>query len=53
MGEEQQTPDWLLKELETMKERIVCLEREVRCTHLFKNYDDYMECVRCNQRKGF
>jgi hypothetical protein len=36
-----------------MQERIMCLEREVRCTHLFKNYDDYMMCVHCEQKKGF
>ena len=39
--------------IHTMQERIMCLEREVRCTHLFKNYDDYMMCVHCEQKKGF
>ena len=36
-----------------MQERIMRLEREVRCTHLFKNYDDYVMCVRCEQKKVF
>lgn len=39
--------------IHTMQERILCLEREVRCTHLFKNEQDYMQCVHCNQKKGF
>ncbi len=39
--------------INTMQERILCLEREVRCTHLFKNEQDYMQCVHCNQKKGF
>lgn len=39
--------------IHTMQERIMCLEREVRCTHLFKNEQYYMQCVHCNQKKGF
>jgi hypothetical protein len=39
--------------IHAMQERITCLEREVICTHLFKNYDDYMMCVHCEQKKGF
>ena len=39
--------------IHTMQERIMRLELEVRCTHLFKKYDDYQMCVHCEQKKGF
>lgn len=39
--------------IHAMQERIMRLEREVRCTHLYKNYKDYMMCVHCDQKKGF
>ena len=37
----------------TLQERVLALEMQVRCTHLFKTYTEYMECVHCTQRKGF
>ncbi len=45
-------PNYLLKRVLLLEQRIVALEKQVRCTHLFKRYADYLECVHCNQRLG-
>jgi hypothetical protein len=47
------TNNELYELLATLQHRILALEMQVRCTHMFKNYDSHSECIHCGQCKGF
>lgn len=36
-----------------LQNRVLALEIQVRCTHLFTSLDTHMECLYCKQQKGF
>lgn len=37
----------------TLQDRILALELQTRCNHLFENMKSHLECIHCGQKKGF
>lgn len=47
------TTNELYSLVDLLQQRVLALELQVRCTHLFKNHETHLTCIHCDQERGF